>query len=150
MKLTETWVQDVVDRELDLVEVVDLEDVGNRRHRVVRIYVDHPEGVTHELCARVSTLVGAALDEAGFAEGPYTLEVSSPGLERRLKKRAHFEAHMGRKVCIKTFVPVEGRKLWRGVLCEVGEDHVVVADGGQRAVIRLSDIAKANLVFEFE
>ncbi|MCZ7661895.1 MAG: ribosome maturation factor RimP [Thermoleophilia bacterium] len=150
MKLTETWVQEVVDDQLENVEIVDVEEAGSRRHRVVRIYVDHPGGVSHEVCARVSTAVGAALDEQGFADGPYTLEVSSPGLERPLKKPEHFRAQVGKKVSVKTFAPIDGQKVWRGILAEVGEDSLVVVDAGRRVVIRLSDIAKANLVFEFE
>ena len=66
MKLDEAWVQAVLDEGFDGVELVALEDVGNRRSRVVRLFVDHPEGVTHELCARVSTAVAEALDAAGF------------------------------------------------------------------------------------
>ena len=97
MKLTEKWVQEVIDRHVENVELVALEDVGNRRHRVVRLFIDHPAGVSHDLCARVSGFMGAALDEAGSFDGPYTLEVSSPGLERPLTKPAHFPAQVGRE-----------------------------------------------------
>ena len=150
MKLTEQWVQETIDREVADVELVLLEEAGNRRHRVVRLFVDHPAGVGHELCARVSQVVGAALDEACYAEGPYTLEVSSPGLDRPLTKPAHYAAQVGKRVQVKTGVPVEGRKLWRGVLREVRPEAIVMVEGGQEAVIRLEDIVRANLIFEFD
>src|SRR5660398_195721 len=114
MKLTEEWAQKNIDRTLDGVEVVSLEETGGRRHRVVRLYVDHPDGVNHALCARVSGAMENALDSAGYMDGPYNLEVSSPGLERPLKKKVHFASHVGEKVYVKTFGTVQGQKVWRG------------------------------------
>ena len=119
MKLNEEWLQSLMVGQIEGVELVDLEEAGNRAHRVVRLYIDYPGGVTHDLCSRVSEVVGTALDEADFAEGPYSLEVSSPGIERVLKKPAHFEAHVGQKVYVKTFTPVGGQKVWQGVLREM-------------------------------
>jgi len=150
MKLTETWVQEVIDRYVENVELVALEDVGNRRHRVVRLFIDHPEGVSHDLCAHVSGFVGAALDETESLDGPYTLEVSSPGLERALTKPAHFRAQVGRTVTVRTQSPVEGRSVWRGVLREARDGEIVLADGGVEVVIDLANISRANLVYEFE
>ena len=65
-------------------------------------------------------------------DGSYTLEVSSPGLERPLTKRSHFEAQVGKKVYVKTRLPVEGSKVWQGVLREVRDEEIVVEDGGAR------------------
>jgi len=148
MKLTEEWAQKNIDRTLDGVEVVSLEETGGRRHRVVRLYVDHPDGVNHALCARVSGAMENALDSAGYMDGPYNLEVSSPGLERPLKKKVHFASHVGEKVYVKTFGPVQGQKVWRGELAEVRGGLIVVDDGSRTVEIRLEDIAKANLVFD--
>jgi ribosome maturation factor RimP len=150
MKLTEKWVQEVIDQHVENVELVALEDAGNRRHRVVRLFIDHPTGVSHDLCARVSGFVGAALDESESADGSYTLEVSSPGLDRPLTKPAHFQAQLGRKVTVLTRTPVEGRSSWRGVLREVRDGEITLADGGDEVVIDLADVAKANLVYEFK
>ncbi|GAB4246931.1 MAG: ribosome maturation factor RimP [Thermoleophilia bacterium] len=149
MKLTEDWVQEVLDRELGDVELVLLEQAGSARRRIVRLFVDHPEGVTHELCARVSGVVGRELDEAGFSEGPYTLEVSSPGVERPLRRRSHFEQQLGEQVLVKTYAPVEGRKSWQGLLQEVQDEAVVLEADGLSVAIEFENIAKANLVFEF-
>lgn len=150
VKLDEEWLQSLMVDRFEGVELVDLEEAGNRAHRIVRLYIDCPDGVTHELCARVSELVGAALDETDYAEGPYSLEVSSPGIERVLRKPAHFEAQVGQKVYVKTFAPVGGQKVWQGVLREVHGDSVVVVDGAREAEIGLGNVAKAHLVFEFK
>jgi ribosome maturation factor RimP len=150
MALSETWLQQVIDQEVEGVELVMLEQGGGQRQRVVRLYIDHAGGVTHEMCGRVSEAVGRVMDEAKAIGGPYTLEVSSPGLERPLRKREHFESQVGKKVYIRTRVPVEGAKVWQGRLVEVTPDAVLVEDGAKRVMVQLSDISSAHLIFEFE
>jgi len=147
--LTEEWFQRVIEQDVEDVELVLLEEAGNRRQKILRLYIDHPGGVTHDLCARVSTAVGQALDEVDAFEGAYTLEVSSPGLERPLRKRSHFEAQIGKKVYVKSMAPVEGSKVWQGVLLEVTEDSVVIEEAGRVARIPLEEITSAHLIFEF-
>jgi ribosome maturation factor RimP len=149
VELTEAWVQEVIDQEIENVELVILEEAGNRRNKIVRLYVDHAEGVTHELCARISAVVGRALDEVEAFEGAYTLEVSSPGIERPLRKRSHFEAQVGKKIYVKTSVPVEGSKVWQGVLLEVGETELVVQGAGREVRVPLGEIGSAHLIYEF-
>lgn len=150
MKLTEPWVQQVIDSEFDDVELVALENAGNQRRRIVRLFVDRPGGVDHELLARVSQRVGVALDEARLAEGPYTLEVSSPGLDRPLTKPRHFAERVGEKVWVRTHAPVVGRKVWQGVLVQADETGIVVREGDEEARIAFDDVVKAHLVYEFE
>jgi ribosome maturation factor RimP len=147
--LTEEWVQQVIDREVEDVELVLLEEAGNRRRKIVRLYIDHPGGVNHELCARVSAAVGGALDEADAFEGAYTLEVSSPGIERPLRKRSHFEAQVGKKVYVKTRQPIEASKVWQGILLGVDDDAIVVEEAGRRARIPLEEITSAHLMYDF-
>jgi len=149
VRLTEDWLQAIIDQTVDDVELVILEEAGSRRQRVLRLYIDHPGGVTHELCARVSAEVERALDESNAIEGPYTLEVSSPGIERPLRKRGHFEVQLGKTVYVKTKVPVEGGKVWQGKLVDVGLDEIVVEDAGRQVRIRLDDIGAAHLKYEF-
>jgi ribosome maturation factor RimP len=148
--LTEEWFQQVIDREVEEVELVLLEEAGNRRNKILRLYIDRPGGVNHDLCAKVSAAVGKALDEVDAYEGAYTLEVSSPGIERPLRKRSHFEAQIGRRVYIKTREPVQGSKVWQGILLEVGQDAVVVEEAGREARILLEEIASAHLMYEFQ
>ncbi len=149
MALTEEWFQQVIDREVEGVELVLLEEAGNRRNKILRLYIDHPGGVNHDLCARVSAAVGRVLDEVDAFEGAYTLEVSSPGIERPLKKRSHFEAQVGRKVYVKTRQPIDGSKVWQGELLEVLDDAVVVKEAGREARIPLGEITSAHLMYEF-
>lgn len=150
MRPTETWLQEVIDRDVAGVELVVLEQAGGAKQRTVRLYIDHPDGVTHDLCGRVSEAVGKALDESDAIGGPYTLEVSSPGLERPLRKRSHFEAQLGNRAYVKTRVPVEGSKVWQGMLVEVSADEVVVEEAGRQVKIPLHEISNAHLIYEFK
>jgi ribosome maturation factor RimP len=149
VEFTEAWFQRIIDDEVEGVELVMLEVAGNRRQRILRLYIDHPDGVTHDLCARVSGAVGVALDESDAIDGAYVLEVSSPGIERPLRKRAHFEAQLGKKVYVKTRALVEGRKVWQGTLLEVAAEELVVLDAGREVRIPLSEIVSAHLIYEF-
>lgn len=149
MALTEEWFQQIIDREVEDVELVLLEEAGNRRNKILRLYIDRLGGVNHDLCAKVSAAVGSGLDEMDAFEGAYTLEVSSPGIERPLRKRGHFEAQIGKKVYIKTQEPVEGSKVWQGILLAVVDDAVVVEEAGREARIPLGEIASAHLMYEF-
>lgn len=147
--VTEEWLQRVIDREVEGVELVMLDEGGSRRNKILRLYIDHPAGVNHALCARVSAAVGRALDETDAVEGAYTLEVSSPGIERPLRKRSHFEAQVGKKVYVKTRQPVKESKIWQGVLLEVAGDTIVVQEAGRVAQIPLEQIVSAHLIYEF-
>jgi ribosome maturation factor RimP len=149
VQFTEAWFQQIIDQAVEGVELVILEEAGSRRQKILRLYIDHPEGVTHELCARVSAAVGEALDESDAIEGSYMLEVSSPGIERPLRKRSHFEAQLGKNVYVKTKVPIDGSKVWQGTLLEVGAEEIVVDEQGRVARIPLGDIGSAHLKYEF-
>jgi ribosome maturation factor RimP len=149
VQLSEAWFQQIIGQEVEGVELVLFEEVGGRRHRILRLYIDHPDGVTHELCARVSTAVERVLDDTDAIEGNYMLEVSSPGIERPLRKRSHFESQLGKTVYVKTKVPVEGSKVWQGTLLEVGQDELVIEEHGRVARIPLGDVGNAHLIHEF-
>ena len=150
MVLTETWLQQMIDQEVEGVELVFLEQVGGRQQKTVRLFIDHPGGVTHDLCSRVSEVVGRALDEVDAIGGSYTLEVSSPGLERPLRRPEHFEAQVGKRVYVKTRVAVEGSKVWQGRLVEAGAEAIVVEDAGRRVRIQQGEIGNAHLTCEFK
>jgi ribosome maturation factor RimP len=149
VELTEAWFQEVIDREVGEVELVMAQVAGSRRQKIVRLFIDHPGGVTHDLCAQVSAVVGQALDEGEAVDGSYTLEVSSPGIERPLRKRSHFEAQVGKTVYVKTRVPIQGRKVWQGILREVGTDEIDIEEAGEAARIPLGEITDAHLKYEF-
>lgn len=150
MGLDEAYVQAVVDRHMEGVEVVLVEVAGNRARRIVRVFLDHPSGVTHDLCGRLSHVVGEAIDADALIDGPYLLEVSSPGLDRPLRTPEHFAAQLGRRITLRTVQPVEGRRSWQGELVGADAESVEVVAAGRRARIALSNVARANLQYEFD
>ena len=142
-KDTITEVEQVLAKELPDVEVVDVDVGGGGGNRMLRVYIDHPEGVDHELCARVSGLLRGYMQE-------HTVEVSSPGVERRLRKPGHFRDVVGKKINVKTYGPVEGQRNFAGFLVAVEDDEVRIDLGDREVVIALDDIARARTVFDFE
>ncbi len=128
------------------IEIVDLEWRRERRGWTLRIFIDKPTGISVEDCAKVSSLVGKLLDEHDFIHHSYTLEVSSPGIERPLTKREHFERFAGEKVRITLKNPVEGRKNFTGILLGVEEKNLVIIEvEGKVWRFGLEEIKKARL-----
>ena len=120
-------------------EVLAVELLGPDRFCV---YIDHPGGVDHALCERVTR----ELDEY---RREYTIDVSSPGLERPLRKPAHFERFVGRRVALRTSSEIAGRKKFRGPLLEAGEKTISVgAGGGDAVLIPYEQIVRGNLIDE--
>jgi len=131
------------------VEVVDVEYVKERGEYFLRVYIDKPGGVGLDDCEAFSELMGELLDAVDPIPGSYSLEISSPGIERPLKKERDFERFAGRLVAIKTYAPIDGRKNWKGVLHGLRDGHVVVELDGRAVAIPLASIAKAHLVAEW-
>ena len=118
---------------------------------VVRVFIDKPGGVTHEDCARVSEHVGTVLDVEDFMRSAYTLEVSSPGLERGLYKREDYERFAGQPAKMRTREALNGQRNFRGRLVAVEGDEVVFDDRTNgRVRVPLGVIAKANLEIDVE
>lgn len=133
------------------VEIVELEFLGGGKQRMLRIYIDKPEGVTHHDCETVSQQVGNILDAEDVIPGEnYTLEVSSPGVERKLTKPADYQRFTGQKAKIVTYEPVESQKHWEGVLRGVDGEQVVIEPSEGRLIrIPLTGVKRANLKFEW-
>ena len=133
------------------IEVVELQLLGGGKQRVLRITIDRPEGITHGDCELISQQVGSVLDAEDLVPGEnYTLEVSSPGVERKLSKLADFERFAGKKAKIVTTAPVENQAHWEGVLRGVeGEQVVIEPSEGRLIRIPLADVKRANLKFEW-
>jgi ribosome maturation factor RimP len=121
------------------VEVLAVELAGPERFTV---YIDHPTGVDHALCERVTNLLRGYLDR-------YTVDVSSPGIERPLRTPAHFRNAVGRKVAVRTEQELNGRKRFRGVVV-AAEATALALDvaGGERVQIPYGEIVRGNLVDE--
>ena len=132
------------------LELVHWELVGPRNQSVLRIYIDKEGGVTHGDCELVSHQVGTLLDVEDLFPGHYLLEVSSPGVDRPLFKRADYERFAGRRVKIRTQAPVNGQRNFRGQLKGIDGDVVrLEAEPGGEIEIDFANITKANIEFEF-
>ncbi|QRK04252.1 ribosome maturation factor RimP [Archangium violaceum] len=135
------------------LELLEVEFVREREGWVLRLFIDKPGGrVGLDECSQVSRAVDTVLDVEDIIPHEYNLEVSSPGVNRPLKKPAHYERVKGQKVKVKTFGPIgePPRKNFSGTLTEVGADAISVdVEGAGSFRIPFKDIAKANLEFEF-
>jgi ribosome maturation factor RimP len=132
------------------LELVDVEwKVG--RDRFLRVYIDKPEGVSHKDCEAVSNQLSVLLDVEDLIPGQqhYILEVSSPGLDRKLTKPAEFERFTGRLARISTIEPVENQKFFEGRLAGVAGGKVQIEVQGRVIAVPMEGIRKANLVVEF-
>lgn len=127
-------------------ELVAIELAGNGSDRILRVYIDQPNGITANDCATVSRQVSAILDVEDPISGTYVLEVSSPGLDRPLASAKDFERFTGSLVKIKTRMAVLGRKNFTGLLSQASGDNVVVEVDGEPYDINLANIDRARLV----
>lgn len=133
------------------IEIAEIQLKGGGKARLLRVYIDKPDGVTHGDCELISERLGKLLDEddALLAEG-YTLEVSSPGVERRLSRPRDFERVVGKKVRLAVREPIEGQTRFEGKLSEFVSGHLAVEIApGQTVRIPLDQVQKANLKFEW-
>lgn len=127
------------------VELLDVEHNGS----VLRITVDRPAGVGVDVLQRLSRAISRHLDEEDPIAGRYMLEVSSPGLERPLKRVEHYERALGDLVTVKTRPGVEGDRRAKGTLVAVDESGIEIDLGDTRRHLRLDQIASARTVFEW-
>ncbi len=133
------------------LEVWDVELIGSGQNRILRIYIEKPGGVTHADCELISLNMGTLLDAENVVPGgEYQLEVSSPGIERKLIRSEHFSRFAGKKARIALREPVENQRRWEGTLTGVVDDVVTLeAEPGKSIRIRMDQIEKANLKFEW-
>lgn len=130
-------------------EFVGMEYFKRREGTLLRIYIDSEHGVPLDACAQVSRQISAVLDVEDPIMGAYLLEVSSPGLERRLFKLAHFQRFIGKKAKVRLKVPgQENRRNYSGVIESVVGNAIHLVEGEQSVTIDFGDIDKAHLVAE--
>jgi len=133
------------------VEIVEVQVRGAGKARLLRLYIDKPAGVTHGDCELISERLGKLLDEedAILAEG-YTLEVSSPGVERKLSRPRDFERVVGQKIRLAIREPIEGQTRFEGKLAEFAAGTLQVETApGHLVQVPLEQVQKANLKFEW-
>ena len=147
-KVNEIAEQAAIDHGLELVHA---ELAGPEGHPIVRVFIDKPGGVTHDDCSDVSTQIGTVLDVDDFIHSAYTLEVSSPGIERGLYKLADYERFTGSQAKLKTRPAVQNQRNFRGRIIGVENQNVLFEDRTSgRLSIPFADIAKANLEVDVE
>ncbi|RRW43966.1 ribosome maturation factor RimP [Pseudomonas luteola] len=127
-----------------------IEYISQGRHSLLRVYIDHSNGILVEDCEKVSRQVSGILDVEDPIPGEYTLEVSSPGMDRPLFTLEQFNAFVGEQVKIRLRSPYEGRRNFLGLLRSVEEQDVVVQVGDHEYLLPVEMIDKANVIPRFE
>jgi ribosome maturation factor RimP len=131
------------------MELVDTEFKKEGGNWYLRVFIDKPEGITHDDCQAVSQKLSDLLDEKDPIDQAYFLEVSSPGIERPLKKAEDFDKYIGTLVNISTFAPLNGEKSFQGKLEGMEEGNVVLMVNEKRVLIPYDKISSAKLALDF-
>jgi ribosome maturation factor RimP len=131
-------------------ELVDVEWKHEQGGWVIRLFIDKPDGISHEDCEQVSRQVSATLDVHDVVPHTYNLEVSSPGLDRPLRTSDHFRRFVGQKARVKLRDGLEGRRNFSGVIVSAEDSAVTMEVDGKQYTLPLSDLEKANLDWQFQ
>ncbi|MCX5793994.1 MAG: ribosome maturation factor RimP [Elusimicrobia bacterium] len=134
----------------EAVELVDIESIHEHGRQVLRFYLDKKGGITLDDCEHLSNRIGALLDEADLIPGAYVLEVSSPGLDRVLKKEKDFARFAGKTVQVRLKAPQDGRRNFKGTLQGLADGKVAVECEGARFEFALGLIDEARLDYRAE
>lgn len=126
------------------VEVVTVEVVGAKKAPTIRVFIDTPDGVSFDELSSAQAWINDIMDELDPFPGAYTLEVSSPGIDRPLRTAEHFARFAGETAVLKT-QPVDGRSNWTGAIVGVQDDAVVLDVDGTETQIPMSAIKRAHL-----
>lgn len=130
-------------------ELIDVEYSKEAGNWYLRLYIDREPPVDHDCCQAVSELAGAALDVADPIAESYYLEVSSPGLERPLRRAADFARFAGRQVAVKLYAPRDGVKEFHGELIGLREGDVLIAAAGAELLFAAAEVARVHLLADF-
>ena len=129
-------------------ELIEREYVQDAGGWILRLYIDKSDGITIDDCAKVSHSIEDLIEVEGLIPGNYRLEVSSPGLERPIRRRVDFEKLSGSTVKLKTLNPVDGRSNYRGILEGLDGDEIVMVVDGMRYRIPYCELAKARVILD--
>jgi len=131
-------------------ELLGIEFISAGQHSVLRLFIDHENGIDVDDCAEVSRQVGALLDVEDPISTEYSLEVSSPGLDRPLFTKEHYQAIIGETVNVRLSMPLNGRRKFKGILDAIENDILIVMVDGEAYELVFSNIDKGNLVHNFK
>jgi ribosome maturation factor RimP len=132
------------------IELVDVSMGHESGRRILRVVVDRDGGLDLDAISELSEKVSRRLDLEGFAPGPYELEVSTPGIERPLKRPRDYERSLGARIKVKSIRPIEGSKTHTGALVSADADGVVIATAGEELRVPYADIASARTVVDWD
>ncbi len=130
-------------------ELYDVEYVKESKDYFLRIYIDNEKGITLDDCELVSNNITELLDKEDYIKEQYFLEVSSPGVERILRKDKHLEANIGKDVQIKLFKPLNGKKQYIGTLQQYDANNIIIKQNDESISISRQDIAQIKTIFEW-
>jgi ribosome maturation factor RimP len=127
------------------LELIDVEYQREPHGWVLRLFIDRQEGVGLDDCARISRVISDLLDVNDPVPGAYHLELSSPGLNRPLRRPEHFKKQVGQVITLRTLAPVGSRRKFKGILLAADDSQITLECGGQTHEIQLSNVEKARL-----
>ena len=130
------------------LELVDVEYKKEGKNWVLRIYIDKEKGVTVEDCQNISRLTGDLIEVEETIKTPFNLEVSSPGLDRSLKREKDFLKFKGKRIRLHSLSPIDSRRKFTGILADFKDQTIFMDLDGKPFKILLNQVAKANLVIE--
>ena len=131
-------------------ELWGLEYLNQGKHSVLKIFIESEAGIDVDDCANVSRQVSGLLDVEDPLKGIYTLEVSSPGMDRRLFQLSQFEMFKGAKIKVNLRSPFDGKRKFTGLLCGVEDEDIVLRSGDEEFLFPFADIDRAQVVPEFD
>ena len=131
-------------------QLIGIEYIRAGKHSTLRVYIDHQVGIFVEDCAAASRQVSAILDVEDPITNEYTLEVSSPGLERPLFSASQYAEFIGSEVKVQLRMPIQNRRRWKGIIASVEGEIICVNVGETQERFALSNIQKANIVPKFD
>ena len=131
-------------------ELVGVEFTGGGKQGLLRVYIDREDGITLDDCQAVSYQVSGLLDVEDPIRGQYSLEISSPGLDRPLYQARDFERFAGHEVKLRLAMPVDGRRNFKGVLAGMKDGQVVLQTDDEELIVSLDEIDQARLVPDYE
>jgi len=130
-------------------DLIEIEHFPNPKHGVLRLYIDKEDGVTVDDCSSVSHQISALIDVEEPVSGHFNLEISSPGLDRPLRRLQDFQRFTGSLVKLKTAMPLEGQRNFKGRLLEADEDKIVIETDDEEISLPISAVEKARIVPEY-
>mgnify|MGYP001813193762 FL=1 len=130
-------------------DLIEIEHFPNPKHGVLRLYIDKEGGVNVDDCSSVSRQISALIDVEDPVSGQFNLEISSPGADRPLRRLVDFQRFTGSLVKLKTVMPLEGQRNFKGRLLEASEETVVIETDDEEISLPMSTIDKARIVPEY-